>query len=139
MEPKFITIASKHSMSCNREQEHSHIHFALWTVYFSFGRNSVLHWSLIQHMMTYYRIVPQPFRKLVSESALKLRLLLAVPLSTRPAAPEQRGTQKRPDVVTRTDWLALVIWEGTYNRQALEIRYKRLNITIGLTVFAAGK
>uniref|UniRef100_A0A8C9ISK4 Uncharacterized protein n=1 Tax=Piliocolobus tephrosceles TaxID=591936 RepID=A0A8C9ISK4_9PRIM len=43
--------------------------------------------------------------------------------------------RKRLDVVTRTDWLALVIWEGTYNRQVLEKYYKRLNITIELTVF----
>nr|XP_044634842.1 N-acetyllactosaminide alpha-1,3-galactosyltransferase-like 1 isoform X6 [Equus asinus] len=47
--------------------------------------------------------------------------------------------KKRPDVITTTDWLAPVIWEGTYNRQVLEKYYKRLNITVGLAVCATGK
>ncbi|XP_058380816.1 N-acetyllactosaminide alpha-1,3-galactosyltransferase-like 1 [Diceros bicornis minor] len=47
--------------------------------------------------------------------------------------------KKRPDVITTTDWLAPVIWEGTYSRQVLEKYYKRLNITIGLAVCATGK
>ncbi|XP_043422494.1 glycosyltransferase 6 domain-containing protein 1-like isoform X2 [Prionailurus bengalensis] len=47
--------------------------------------------------------------------------------------------KKRPDVKTTTDWFAPIIWEGTYNRQVLEKYYKRLNITIGLAVFATGK
>ncbi|XP_058157346.1 N-acetyllactosaminide alpha-1,3-galactosyltransferase-like 1 [Dasypus novemcinctus] len=47
--------------------------------------------------------------------------------------------KKRPDVITTTAWLAPVIWEGTYNRKVLEKYYKRLNITIGLVVFATGK
>nr|XP_012627212.1 N-acetyllactosaminide alpha-1,3-galactosyltransferase-like 1 isoform X2 [Microcebus murinus] len=47
--------------------------------------------------------------------------------------------KKRPDVIARTDWLAPIIWEGTYNRHALEKYYKKLNITIGLAVFATGK
>nr|KAF6433505.1 hypothetical protein HJG59_005708 [Molossus molossus] len=47
--------------------------------------------------------------------------------------------KKRPDVITTTDWLAPVIWEETYNRQVLEKYYKRLNITIGLVVWATGK
>ena len=42
--------------------------------------------------------------------------------------------RKRPDVITTTNWLAPVIWEGTYNRTVLEKYYKRLNITIGLAV-----
>ncbi|XP_058550293.1 N-acetyllactosaminide alpha-1,3-galactosyltransferase-like 1 isoform X5 [Neofelis nebulosa] len=46
--------------------------------------------------------------------------------------------KKRPDVKTTTDWFAPIIWEGTYNRQVLEKHYKRLNITIGLAVFATG-
>ncbi|XP_068410066.1 N-acetyllactosaminide alpha-1,3-galactosyltransferase-like 1 [Eschrichtius robustus] len=45
--------------------------------------------------------------------------------------------KKRPDVITTTDWLAPVMWEGTYNRQVLENYYKRLNITIGLVVICA--
>ncbi|XP_057576587.1 N-acetyllactosaminide alpha-1,3-galactosyltransferase-like 1 [Hippopotamus amphibius kiboko] len=45
--------------------------------------------------------------------------------------------KKRPDVITTTDWLAPVIWEGTYNRRVLEKYYKRLNITIGLAVIRA--
>ncbi|XP_037060380.1 N-acetyllactosaminide alpha-1,3-galactosyltransferase-like 1 [Peromyscus leucopus] len=46
--------------------------------------------------------------------------------------------KKRPDVIATTDWLAPVIWEGTYNRQVLDKYYKRLNITIGLAVLATG-
>ncbi|XP_069843087.1 N-acetyllactosaminide alpha-1,3-galactosyltransferase-like 1 isoform X1 [Dipodomys merriami] len=46
------------------------------------------------------------------------------------------NSKMRPDVITRTDWFAPVIWEGTYNRQVLENYYKKLNITIGLVVFA---
>ncbi|XP_061012079.1 N-acetyllactosaminide alpha-1,3-galactosyltransferase-like 1 [Dama dama] len=42
--------------------------------------------------------------------------------------------KKRPDVITTTNWLAPVIWEGTYNRPVLQKYYKRLNITIGLAV-----
>ncbi|XDA73640.1 hypothetical protein R6Z07M_003850 [Ovis aries] len=42
--------------------------------------------------------------------------------------------KKRPDVITTTNWLAPVIWEGTYNRSVLEKYYKRLNITIGLAI-----
>ncbi|DAA24516.1 TPA: rCG45771-like [Bos taurus] len=42
--------------------------------------------------------------------------------------------KKRPDVITTTNWLAPVIWEGTYNRPVLEKYYKRLNITIGLAI-----
>ncbi|CAD7687377.1 unnamed protein product [Nyctereutes procyonoides] len=49
------------------------------------------------------------------------------------------GTGKRPDVKATTDWFAPIIWEGTYNRQVLEKYSKRLNITIGLAVFATGK
>ncbi|EHB01827.1 Glycosyltransferase 6 domain-containing protein 1, partial [Heterocephalus glaber] len=44
-----------------------------------------------------------------------------------------------PDVITTTDWLAPVIWEGTYDRQILEAYYKKLNITTGLAVCAYGK
>ncbi|XP_066110421.1 glycosyltransferase 6 domain-containing protein 1-like [Saccopteryx bilineata] len=47
--------------------------------------------------------------------------------------------KKRPDVKTTTDWLAPIIWEETYNRQVLEKHYKRLNITIGLVIWATGK
>ncbi|XP_037706792.1 putative glycosyltransferase 6 domain-containing protein 1 [Choloepus didactylus] len=47
--------------------------------------------------------------------------------------------RKRPDVTTMTDWLAPVIWEGTYNRQVLGKYYQRQNLTVGLAVFAAGR
>nr|XP_044987782.1 N-acetyllactosaminide alpha-1,3-galactosyltransferase-like 1 [Jaculus jaculus] len=46
---------------------------------------------------------------------------------------------KRPDVITLTNWLAPIIWEGTYKRQVLERYYKQLNITIGLAVFSTGR
>nr|XP_051711676.1 N-acetyllactosaminide alpha-1,3-galactosyltransferase-like 1 isoform X2 [Oryctolagus cuniculus] len=49
------------------------------------------------------------------------------------------NSKKRSDVKTTTDWNAPIIWEGTYNRKVLEEYYKRLNITIGLVVFAHGK
>ncbi|XDB55539.1 hypothetical protein AB1E18_009001 [Capra hircus] len=42
--------------------------------------------------------------------------------------------KKRPDVITTTNWLAPVIWEGTYDRSVLEKYYKRLNITVGLAI-----
>ncbi|XP_040818747.1 N-acetyllactosaminide alpha-1,3-galactosyltransferase-like 1 [Ochotona curzoniae] len=48
-------------------------------------------------------------------------------------------SQKRPDVITTTEWDATIIWEGTYKRQILEKYYKRLNITIGLVVYAPAK
>ena len=47
--------------------------------------------------------------------------------------------RKRPDVVTITDWLAPVIWEGTFNRQVLGRYYGRQNLTIGLAVLATGR
>ncbi|XP_054582761.1 putative glycosyltransferase 6 domain-containing protein 1 [Eptesicus fuscus] len=47
--------------------------------------------------------------------------------------------RKRPDVVTTTDWLAPVIWEGTFDRRALGRHYRRQNLTVGLVVFAAGR
>ncbi|XP_021012245.1 N-acetyllactosaminide alpha-1,3-galactosyltransferase-like 1 [Mus caroli] len=46
--------------------------------------------------------------------------------------------KKRPDVIATTGWLAPVLWEGTYNREVLEQYYQRLNVTIGLAVFATG-
>ncbi|XP_032757721.1 N-acetyllactosaminide alpha-1,3-galactosyltransferase-like 1 [Rattus rattus] len=46
--------------------------------------------------------------------------------------------KKRPDVIATTGWLAPVLWEGTYDREVLEQYYKRLNITVGLAVFATG-
>ncbi|XP_047381476.1 N-acetyllactosaminide alpha-1,3-galactosyltransferase-like 1 [Sciurus carolinensis] len=49
------------------------------------------------------------------------------------------NSNKRPDVITITDWHAPVIWQGTYNRQVLEKYYKSLNITIGLATVATGK
>ncbi|XP_069922863.1 putative glycosyltransferase 6 domain-containing protein 1 [Oryctolagus cuniculus] len=46
---------------------------------------------------------------------------------------------KRPDVVTTTDWLAPVVWEGTFNRPVLEKFYRGRNLTVGLAVFAPGR
>ena len=54
-----------------------------------------------------------------------------------PASPSLR--RKRPDVVTTTGWLAPVIWEGTFDRQALRRYYRTQNLTVGLAVFAAGR
>ncbi|XP_008068857.1 glycosyltransferase 6 domain-containing protein 1 [Carlito syrichta] len=47
--------------------------------------------------------------------------------------------RRRPDVITTTDWLAPVIWEGTFNRQVLEDHYRRRNITVGLAVLVSGR
>ncbi|XP_045418015.1 putative glycosyltransferase 6 domain-containing protein 1 [Lemur catta] len=47
--------------------------------------------------------------------------------------------RNRPDVITTTDWLAPVMWDGTFDRQALEKYYRRQNITVGLAVFATGR
>ncbi|XP_008840212.1 putative glycosyltransferase 6 domain-containing protein 1 [Nannospalax galili] len=44
--------------------------------------------------------------------------------------------RNRLDVITTTNWLAPVIWEGTFNREALEKFYRKQNITVGLAVFA---
>ncbi|KAF5914173.1 hypothetical protein HPG69_015619, partial [Diceros bicornis minor] len=46
--------------------------------------------------------------------------------------------RRRPEVITTTDWLAPVIWEGTFNRQVLEKYYRKQNLTTGLAVFAIG-
>lgn len=43
------------------------------------------------------------------------------------------------DVITATDWLAPVIWEGTFDRKVLEKYYQKQNITVGLTVFAVSR
>uniref|UniRef100_H2PTX6 Glycosyltransferase 6 domain containing 1 n=2 Tax=Pongo abelii TaxID=9601 RepID=H2PTX6_PONAB len=47
--------------------------------------------------------------------------------------------RKRPDVITKTDWLAPILWEGTFDRRVLEKHYRRRNITVGLAVFATGR
>ncbi|XP_035920223.1 putative glycosyltransferase 6 domain-containing protein 1 [Lynx canadensis] len=62
----------------------------------------------------------------------------------RPPAEELRLSDwfhpgKRPDVVAITDWLAPVIWEGTFNRRVLGRYYGRQNLTIGLAVLATGR
>uniref|UniRef100_G3QXW9 Glycosyltransferase 6 domain containing 1 n=2 Tax=Gorilla gorilla gorilla TaxID=9595 RepID=G3QXW9_GORGO len=46
---------------------------------------------------------------------------------------------KCPDVITKTDWLAPILWEGTFDRRVLEKHYRRRNITVGLAVFATGR
>lgn len=43
------------------------------------------------------------------------------------------------DVITTADWLAPVIWEGTFDRKALEKYYRKQNITEVLAVFAVGR
>ncbi|XP_037351341.1 putative glycosyltransferase 6 domain-containing protein 1 [Talpa occidentalis] len=47
--------------------------------------------------------------------------------------------RSRPDVVTMTAWRAPVIWEGTFDRDALRRHYGACNLTVGLAVLAAGR
>ncbi|XP_072487898.1 N-acetyllactosaminide alpha-1,3-galactosyltransferase-like [Notamacropus eugenii] len=47
--------------------------------------------------------------------------------------------RRRPQVKTVTDWLAPIVWEGTYHKSVLEDYYKKKNITVGLVVFAFGR
>ncbi|XP_051835517.1 N-acetyllactosaminide alpha-1,3-galactosyltransferase-like isoform X1 [Antechinus flavipes] len=47
--------------------------------------------------------------------------------------------RRRPEVKTVTDWLAPIVWEGTYHKSVLEDYYKKKNITVGLMVFAVGR
>ncbi|XP_010607193.1 putative glycosyltransferase 6 domain-containing protein 1 isoform X2 [Fukomys damarensis] len=44
--------------------------------------------------------------------------------------------RRRPDILTVTSWLAPVLWEGTFSRQALQRHYRGRNLTVGLVVFA---
>ncbi|XP_078502273.1 histo-blood group ABO system transferase-like isoform X2 [Lissotriton helveticus] len=48
-------------------------------------------------------------------------------------------TQSRTDVLTLTPWFAPIVWEGTYNLDILNEQFKRMNVSIGLTVFAIKK
>ncbi|XP_021496730.2 putative glycosyltransferase 6 domain-containing protein 1 isoform X1 [Meriones unguiculatus] len=47
--------------------------------------------------------------------------------------------RRRLDVITTTDWQAPVIWEGTFDRLALDKYYRKRNITVGLAVCAVGR
>ena len=47
--------------------------------------------------------------------------------------------RRRLDVITTTDWLAPIIWEGTFDRKVLETYFRKQNITVGLAVFAVGR
>uniref|UniRef100_A0A8C0CI86 Glycosyltransferase 6 domain containing 1 n=1 Tax=Balaenoptera musculus TaxID=9771 RepID=A0A8C0CI86_BALMU len=49
------------------------------------------------------------------------------------------NSRKRPDVITATDCLAPIVWEGTFSRQVLEKHYRKKNLTLGLAVFAIGR
>ncbi|XP_054440695.1 putative glycosyltransferase 6 domain-containing protein 1 [Pteronotus mesoamericanus] len=73
-----------------------------------------------------------------------LPLLLLVERCRRRRAGELRLSdwfhpRNRPDVLTTTGWRAPVIWEGTFDRQALWRHYTGQNLTVGLAVFAAGR
>ncbi|XP_021049935.1 putative glycosyltransferase 6 domain-containing protein 1 [Mus pahari] len=46
--------------------------------------------------------------------------------------------RRRLDVITTTDWLAPVIWEGTFDRKVLENYFRKQNITMGLAVLGVG-
>ncbi|XP_047379601.1 putative glycosyltransferase 6 domain-containing protein 1 [Sciurus carolinensis] len=69
-------------------------------------------------------------------SKRRMLLLLSVLLSLMMA---KHYLRKRLDVTTTTDWLAPILWEGTFSTQALDKYYQRRNITVGLAVFASGR
>ncbi|XP_066110420.1 N-acetyllactosaminide alpha-1,3-galactosyltransferase-like [Saccopteryx bilineata] len=45
----------------------------------------------------------------------------------------------RASINTTTNWLAPVVWHGTYKEDILENNYANHKITVGLTVFAVGR
>ncbi|KAM9441353.1 globoside alpha-1,3-N-acetylgalactosaminyltransferase 1-like isoform 1-T2 [Clarias gariepinus] len=45
----------------------------------------------------------------------------------------------RPDIPTTSQWLAPIVWEGTFDLKMIDNIYKRQNITVATTVFALGK
>ncbi|XP_027278529.1 glycosyltransferase 6 domain-containing protein 1 isoform X2 [Cricetulus griseus] len=47
--------------------------------------------------------------------------------------------RRRVEVITTTNWLAPVVWEGTFDREVLEKYYRKWNISVGLAVFAVGR
>uniref|UniRef100_G1RC29 Glycosyltransferase 6 domain containing 1 n=1 Tax=Nomascus leucogenys TaxID=61853 RepID=G1RC29_NOMLE len=70
------------------------------------------------------------------------RMLLLVLFAFSLTLVENRQVEelrKRPDVITKTDWLAPILWEGTFNRRVLEKHYRRRNITVGLAIFATDR
>ncbi|XP_053086175.1 globoside alpha-1,3-N-acetylgalactosaminyltransferase 1-like isoform X1 [Pangasianodon hypophthalmus] len=48
-------------------------------------------------------------------------------------------SSSRPDVATTTQWLAPIVWEGTFDLTVIDGIYKQQNITVATTVFALGK
>ncbi|XP_074067782.1 N-acetyllactosaminide alpha-1,3-galactosyltransferase-like isoform X2 [Macrotis lagotis] len=52
---------------------------------------------------------------------------------------EELVNRSRPQVKTVTEWLAPIVWEGTYQTSVLEDYYRKKNLTVGLLVFAIGR
>lgn len=81
------------------------------------------------------RHVARALQVSVTRAACAVVTAAAGPVSLVPCLLDR----KRPDVIATTDWRAPVIWEGTFNRQALWSRYRERNLTVGLAVFAVGR
>ncbi|XP_036983669.2 globoside alpha-1,3-N-acetylgalactosaminyltransferase 1 isoform X2 [Artibeus jamaicensis] len=60
--------------------------------------------------------------------------------AARSQYPQPKLLEQRPtDLLTLTPWLAPIVSEGTFDVELLQSIYRPLNLTIGLTAFAAGK
>ncbi|KAM9441010.1 globoside alpha-1,3-N-acetylgalactosaminyltransferase 1-like, partial [Clarias gariepinus] len=55
------------------------------------------------------------------------------------ACSQPNVSSSRPDVATTTQWLAPIVWEGTFDLTVIDNIYKSKNITVATTVFALGK
>ncbi|KAM9440723.1 globoside alpha-1,3-N-acetylgalactosaminyltransferase 1-like, partial [Clarias gariepinus] len=72
-------------------------------------------------------------------TALLLLLRIYIYFTTRIACSQPSVSSSRPDIATTTQWLAPIVWEGTFDLTVIDNIYKPKNITVATTVFALGK